>query len=262
MTTRSTLAALCSLVLGLNSASFADPAKLAGSTWTLKSWTEKGTVTSVKAKVTLSFNKERFSGIAAINHYSGKYKAGPKANLQLGEMMTTEMGGPPHLMKLESRYLQFLGKMSTFAISEGTLTLTDGTEKNQLQFSAPKPVADQPLQGTLWTLTAFGSGQGDAATVTSVIKGTTITLKLEDGGRVGGSSGVNRYFGKAETGEEGEISFGGMASTRRAGPPQHMKQESAYLKSLAEMVNYKISGNSLVLQNKDNSAQLYFVAKE
>jgi putative lipoprotein len=68
--------------------------------------------------------------------------------------------------------------------------------------------------------------------------------------RVTGYSGVNIFSGGyAATGSG--LRMTQMASTRRAGPPELMKLETAFLKALSATRSYRVNGDTLELLDSD-----------
>jgi putative lipoprotein len=66
-----------------------------------------------------------------------------------------------------------------------------------------------------------------------VIDNAQTTLRIDADGKVSGSTGCNRYFGKA-TLDGATLHFGPLATTYRACPPALMDQESKFLAALRE----------------------------
>ncbi len=107
------------------------------------------------------------------------------------------------------------------------------------QSSGPPPV---DLRGTHWTLVGLG-GQPPAP-------GTEITLQFESGGKATGNAGVNNYFGSYQSAAGaggGTLSFGELGSSRMAGEPEPMKQETTYLDMLRQITGYRADTNLLEL---------------
>ena len=94
-----------------------------------------------------------------------------------------------------------------------------------------------------------------------VVDQSPATMIIGEGGKVAGNSGVNRYSGTAEI-NGSNISFGPLATTRRAGPPALMAQESSFLKAMSTVVSIEISvGRILSLVDKSGEPVLRFFAK-
>lgn len=121
-------------------------------------------------------------------------------------------------------------------------------------FSEPEDVA---LTGGDWAL--------ELDTLAGVERSWTepardITLSIRQDGRFAGCAGVNRYFGKAEFDPATHaLKFGNAGVTMMAGPG--LEYESAYLKMLATVDSYEISGNRLFLKaNGETVAEFDFEA--
>jgi len=108
-----------------------DPA-LAGTEWRLEQL--DGKPVSPDADLTAAFADGRVSGSAGINQYSGSYTLDGSA-LTFGDLGSTKMAGPGHLMLQESRFLSALEATRTARIADGKLTLTDEAGKERLLLS-------------------------------------------------------------------------------------------------------------------------------
>ena len=95
-----------------------------------------------------------------------------------------------------------------------------------------------------WLLSSLGEGEGLVAAAPDV----TVELTLQDG-RVLGFGGVNTFRGTYEMGPTGRISFGPLASTRRAGPGAAMSQEAIFLAALESTERFDIHDTELVLSD-------------
>jgi heat shock protein HslJ len=125
---------------------------------------------------------------------------------------------------------------------------------------ASRHITLSELSGPTWQLERMKSGGTEA----EVSKEVLITLRVDAGGQVTGRSAVNRYFAKLNGGGSEPIQFStsGIGSTRMAGPPDHMKLESAYLSALARVRSGTRRDTSLILRSEDGSDILEFVAGE
>jgi putative lipoprotein len=76
-----------------------------------------------------------------------------------------------------------------------------------------------------------------------------VTLTVGEDGQISGSSGVNRYAGRIDPASwaGGSLSFGPLAVTRMAGPPEAMEFESRFLTRLGEVESYRLEGGELEL---------------
>jgi len=103
-----------------------------------------------------------------------------------------------------------------------------------------------------------GYNNGKQAVI-SVLRGTHITARFAEDGRVTGSAGCNRYFTSWETAAE-SISIGMPATTRMAcaEPDGIMEQEQHYLQALARAHAYILKPDRLELRDRNGSLQVSY----
>ena len=230
--------------------------------WTLQSWTaDPETLTRTSKRPGISFKDGKFSMSGGVNGMTGKYSAKRDGRLILKGGGMTEMAGDPAAMKAEEVFMKLFSGVTHWRVKGKALVLSNGTPELELRFQVRAPVKAKPLTGTEWSLEGFEKRGKKATSDTALVAGTTITLSIGADGRATGSAGVNRYFGKAEVGQDDRITFGRMASTRRGGPPEAMAQERTYLKQLSEASNWAVDGDRLVLSGKDGSFALRYSAR-
>jgi heat shock protein HslJ len=112
-----------------------------------------------------------------------------------------------------------------------------------------EPKGDHGLPADLigsWTLVEI-----DGAPVAEV--GKTPTLEIVSDGTVSGVGGVNRFQTQLNL-VDGRMSFGPVAATKMAGPPEAMDLESTYFTRLGAVTSYEIDGETLRLWAGDNKA--------
>jgi len=103
-----------------------------------------------------------------------------------------------------------------------------------------------PLEKTVWRLIGVEGASLSAGTV-----GHEPYIQFDpEKKRVTGYSGVNSFLGGYSSGD-GALRFSPLASTRRAGPPELMELEAAFLKALAATRSYRVRGNTLELLDAD-----------
>ncbi len=78
-----------------------------------------------------------------------------------------------------------------------------------------------------------------------VVDTAQTTIKFAEDGSVSGDTSVNRYQGRANI-EGDAISFGPLATTRRAGPPALMNQEAKFLKAVETVKSFRIEPTGLL----------------
>lgn len=79
-------------------------------------------------------------------------------------------------------------------------------------------------------------------------------LALDDDGRVHGRV-VNRFAGGAEQ-AEGSVTFGALAATRMAGPPELMAQEDALFRALQGTLEVSSADGDVVLTGAGGTVRL------
>lgn len=230
--------------------------------WILKSWTaDPEVLTKTSRRPGVSFENGTFSMGGGVNRMTGTYSIRRKGRLVLKGTGMTEMAGDPATMEAEEVFTELFNGVTHWRIEDKILVLSNGTPELELRFQAREPAKEKPLTGTEWSLDGFEERGKKATSDTALVAGTTITLSIGADGRATGSAGVNRYFGKAEPGQDKRITFGPMASTRRGGAPKAMAQERTYLKQLSEVSTWEINGDCLTLTAKDGSFALRYVAR-
>lgn len=99
------------------------------------------------------------------------------------------------------------------------------------------------LAGTDWRLVSLGPAGGES----TVINGTTVTIKFGEDGRVGGSTGCNSYGGSYEV-RGNNVTFGRMISTRRACLDQRAnQQEQQFLGALESANRFRLTNDRLAI---------------
>lgn len=80
-----------------------------------------------------------------------------------------------------------------------------------------------------------------------------------DKNKVTGSGSVNRFFGSVKIDEKGRVQWPGpFGSTQMAGPPEQMKQEAVFLKTLPKTDRLSRDGIHLYAAAEDGKTELVF----
>ena len=93
------------------------------------------------------------------------------------------------------------------------------------------------LAGTQWEILTI---DGDPTTASD----TPLVVTFGHDGRVSGNTGVNQLTASYSLTHD-YLTFGPLATTRRAGPPELMEQEHRIVASLAGMCSYHLDARSL-----------------
>jgi heat shock protein HslJ len=100
------------------------------------------------------------------------------------------------------------------------------------------------LAGDEWRLVRWTA---DGAPV-ALVQVAKVTFAVTPDGNVSGGASVNRYIGKMTLTDAGKVTWGGgFGTTRMAGPPQFMDQETRYLAALAKVDHASLDGRKLAL---------------
>ncbi|MDN5767132.1 MAG: META domain-containing protein [Humibacillus sp.] len=107
-------------------------------------------------------------------------------------------------------------------------------------------MADNPISGTSWVVRQVGA---------DALRPPLPQLNFGNDGGLSGTTGVNRLMGRYEVGEAA-VTFGPLATTRMAGPPELMAQEQAVIGVLSGKVAYAVVGDRLTLGADDHGLLL------
>jgi heat shock protein HslJ len=118
---------------------------------------------------------------------------------------------------------------------------------------------DLALVGTKWVMTTYAvTGAMKDALPTPTVDATFAAPK--DGeGDVSGSGGINQYSGRY-TVDGDKLTVGTISSTRKAGAPAVMQQETDYLIALQTAATYQIDGDTLTIRSASGVTVLTYVA--
>src|SRR5262245_7660356 len=107
-----------------------------------------------------------------------------------------------------------------------------------------QPISLAALTGDEWRLVRWMADGTPAA----LVQGAKVTFAVTPEGNISGSASVNRYMGKMALDDAGKVTWGGgFGTTRMAGPPQFMDQETRYLAALAKVDHAALDGRKLAL---------------
>ncbi len=105
----------------------------------------------------------------------------------------------------------------------------------------------------MWILESFA---GESAPVDSVVDATSQFTLSE--GTVTGDGGVNTFNGTYEL-SGNDITFSPLATTKMAGPPEHMEQEMRFFEALESAAHVEVRNEKLTLSDADNNVLMLMV---
>ena len=122
-----------------------------------------------------------------MNRYTATYETQPGGKIEISQPASTMMAGPPEAMAQETAYFAALTKVTQFAVTEGSLTLTDDEGTVLVRYAVVQPTT---LEGTEWDALAYNNGKG---ALQSLAASSAITATFGSDGSLTGKAGVNRY---------------------------------------------------------------------
>lgn len=139
-----------------------------------------------------------------------------------------------------SRVRRAAAAVSTLALCLGLAACGDDHESRDVA----------SLEGS-WLLVEFDEADIDADPMIET------TLDLTDG-RASGNAGVNTFTGSYEA-EDGKISFGPLATTKKMGEEAAMRQEQRFLEAIEEVENFEYDSEDDELELKDSRDETLLV---
>lgn len=191
------------------------------------------------------------AGFAGCNRYFGRLDADGAP----GPLGSTMMACPPEIMGQERSFLDLLQQVDRFQESDGRLlAIGDG-----VVVAIFEPIAQDP-RGATWRLVGMHDG---AEAFSSVSGNAVVSAHFDEQGRLGGSSGCNRYSASCHIEGTGLV-VGQPAATRMSCPdPEVMDIERRFLAWLPKVASFRIdvgrSGRVLDLVDGDGIRILAFV---
>ncbi|MEI6293036.1 MAG: META domain-containing protein [Methanomicrobiales archaeon] len=159
-------------------------------------------------------------------------------------------------MQIERISHRRLPVIATFMIFFCALCTTGAFASSiSFQGTGTNLISDTSLANTGWHLISYDNGNS----LVSVADGSEITLKFNEDGSIGGSGGINLYFGSyTQTGNM--VKFGTIGSTMMAGPEPLMDQESTFFLLIDSARAFHNAGSTLELSDATGRVLLMFEA--
>ena len=107
---------------------------LDGTAWKLSGWT-LDSLDPAAFTITAKFADGKISGSSGVNSYSGSYTTGSNGAFAVGQIASTEMGGPEPAMRAERAYVTLLQQARSYSLAGRTLTLFDAHGNESLIFA-------------------------------------------------------------------------------------------------------------------------------
>ena len=187
------------------------------------------------------------SGTTGCNNFAGTYKvSGSDLTISLGPM-TRRACTDPALTAQEEALTTGLGDVTSYAISDGTLTLKVGANV-RFTYSAE----DTSLEGE-WNVTGLNNGTGglESSAATGLL-----AMNFGADGQVTVTGGCNTLSATYSTTGEDPLTFGPVASTKKLCEGDAAKADQQMADALGRTTDYEVVGGTLTLRDKDGAMQV------
>ena len=194
--------------------------------------------------VELVFLADSIAARGGCNSMNGGYQI-VDGTLEVATMASTMMACSDELMAQDDWLSTFLTSNPAIALDGDTLTLTG--ENATLTLAAIQPAE---LEGTTWIVTGTVANEA----VSSVPMDAEASLTITDG-----QAAINTGCNSGSTGveiTETTITFGPIALTKMACPPELTDLESSVLAALDGEVSYEIAGDNLSLRSGEGADEI------
>jgi len=125
---------------------------------------------------------------------------------------------------------------------------------------APSPVNPSPVNPSPQPALVGNFWLAEDIENKGVIDNARSFIRFDAPDKVSGNGGINKFSGSC-TLEDANLTFGPMRSTKMAGPPAVMNQETAFHQALAKVKSFKFDENgTLFLNDGDGKAVLRLAA--
>ena len=217
----------------------ATPSKLEGTAWVLAG----------NIAISLQFEQGRVNGSDGCNRFNGPYLS-RGTSLTIGpSRAATRMACPPPVMQQAAQFNQALSGTRYFRLDGANLRLlgADGS------VGATLVPQSRTLDGR-WQVNRYNNGRQG---VVSPLLGTDLDLSFLADGRIGGSSGCNRYNATVQV-DGNKLTISTPMSSRRmcSAPVGVMEQERQFLAALSSVATLRLEGQRLELRSADGALAL------
>jgi heat shock protein HslJ len=216
--------------------------------WVLKELPSRELVENTQ--ITLSFANGKVSGSDGCNRFHSSYAVKGEELTIDPRVASTRSACPEPIMEQASAFITALGSTRSTRLDAEQLSLLDESGALLATFTAqPAEVA-----GARWDVLGYNNGRGG---VTSLIRGTSLTIEFAEDGSLSGSAGCNRF--KATYSVNGtRMQIGPAAATRRLceEPQGVMEQEAAFLKALEGTHVTRFEGDRMELRSESGALMI------
>ncbi|SRR6056297_27609 len=197
------------------------------------------------SRITMNFLADTVNVNAGCNTINGTFGI-VDGTFTADRFAMTMMACDDALMEQDTWLSEFLASSPGIALDGSTLTFTG--DETTITLAEIEPAA---LVGTTWVVTGIVADEA----VSSVPIGSTAAITISEDGTVTVDAGCNTGSGSVEV-DDGTLTFGPVATTRKMCPPEQMELENAVLDVLRGEVAYEIDGDTLSLRSAEDAGTM------
>jgi heat shock protein HslJ len=197
------------------------------------------------SEITMNFLDDSVSVNAGCNTMNGGFEIADGAFVA-GEFAMTMMACDDPLMDQDTWLGEFLASSPSISLDGSTLSFSG--DEVTITLDEIEPAA---LVGTTWTVTGTVANEA----VSSVPMDSTASITIADDGTVAVNTGCNTGSGSVEVGDD-TLTFGPIATTKMACPPEQSALETSVLSVLQGEVTYEIDGSNMSLRSGDGADEI------
>jgi heat shock protein HslJ len=196
-------------------------------------------------EITMNFLDDAVSVNAGCNTMSGGFEI-TDGTFVAGQFAMTMMACDDPLMAQDTWLAEFLASSPSISLDGSTLSFSG--DEATITLDEIEPAA---LVGNTWMVTGTVANEA----VSSVPMDSTASITIADDGTVSVDTGCNTGSGSVEVGDD-TLTFGPIAITKMACPPEQTALETSVLAVLQGEVAYEIDGSNMSLRSGDGADEI------
>ena len=197
------------------------------------------------SEITMNFLDDSVSVNAGCNTMNGGFEIADGAFVA-GQFAMTMMACDDPLMAQDTWLSEFLASSPSISLDGSTLSFSG--DDVTITLDEIEPAA---LVGTTWTVTGTVANEA----VSGVPMDSTASITIADDGTAAVDTGCNTGSGSVEVGDD-TLTFGPIAITKMACPPEQTTLETSVLSVLQGEVTYEIDGSNMSLRSGDGADEV------
>jgi len=229
--------------------SIAQASDLHNTHWILTSLDQKDINPSVY--ISMYFSDKNIGGFGGCNSFGSKYTAYDSGTISIRGAGSTEIGCGKYINKIESKFLQSLGRISLYQVEGNILKFSNGTNDVTLQFTMQPEYVMNPndLNNTAWKLVSMNG--------VNLLDGLIVSLSFDTNNQIKGMSGCIEYELYCQIKND---NLGcGYRSTRICNNLEKKidRQSLSYTNTFGYWAKYQLSDDSLIINTSDGEGLIF-----